>query len=72
VIVMHVVKIVEIIGSSPEGWKEAAEAALKEASKTVKNIKSIHLKKCTAKVKDDKIVEYRAVVKVAFSVEHER
>jgi len=26
----------------------------------------------TAKVKDDKIVEYRAVVKVAFSVEHER
>jgi len=69
---MHVVKIVEIIGSSSEGWKEAAEAALKEASKTVKNIKSIHLKKCTAKVKDNKIVEYRAVVKVAFSVEHER
>lgn len=30
---MHVVKIVEIIGSSPEGWKEAAEAALKELEK---------------------------------------
>ena len=69
---MHVVKIVEIIGSSSEGWKEAAQAALQEASKTVKNIKSIHLKKCTAKVKDKKIVEYRAVVKVACSVEHER
>ena len=31
-------KIVELIGSSPDGWKEAVENAVKEAAKTVKNI----------------------------------
>ena len=47
---------------------EATEDALNEAAKTVKNIKSIHVKRCTAKVENNKIVEYRAVVKVAFVV----
>jgi flavin-binding protein dodecin len=66
---MSVVKIVELIGSSPEGWAEAADNALKETAKTIKNIKSLHVKRCTAKVSDNKIVEYRAVVKIAFIVE---
>jgi len=69
---MHVVKIVELIGSSPQGWQEATQAALNEAAKTVKNIKGIHVKRCTAKVQNNRIVEYRAVVKIAFAVEHER
>lgn len=66
---MPVVKIIELIGSSPKGWEEAVENAVKEASKTVKNIKGVHVKRCTAKVKDNKIVEYRADVKIAFIVE---
>jgi flavin-binding protein dodecin len=66
---MSIVKIVELIGSSPKGWVEAADNALKEAAKTIKNIKSLHVKRCTAKVSDNKIVEYRAVVKIAFIVE---
>ena len=66
---MTVAKIVELIGSSPNGWAEAADNAVKEASKTIKNIKSIHVKRCTAKVENNKIVEYRAVVKIAFKVE---
>ena len=69
---MHVIKIVELIGSSPKGWQEATEAALKEAAKTVKNIKSIHVKRCTAKVENNKITEYRAVIKIAFAVELDR
>ncbi|HEX9261929.1 MAG TPA: dodecin family protein [Candidatus Bathyarchaeia archaeon] len=66
---MTVVKIVELVGSSPDGWKEATDNALKEAAKTIKNIKSIHVKRCTAKVEKNKIVEYRAVVRLAFVVE---
>ena len=66
---MTVAKIVELIGSSPNGWAEAADNAVKEAAKTIKNIKSIHVKRCTAKVENNKIVEYRAVVKIAFKVE---
>jgi flavin-binding protein dodecin len=67
-----VVKIVELVGSSSDGWKEATENALNEAAKTIRNIKSIHLKRCTAKVENNKIVEYRAVVKIAFMVEKQR
>ena len=66
---MPVVKIIELIGSSPKGWSEAAQNAVTEAAKTVKNIKGVHVKRCTAKVKDSKIVEYNADVKIAFIVE---
>ena len=66
---MPVVKIVELIGSSPESWEEAVENAVKEAAKTIKNIRGVHVKRCTARVEDNKIVEYRADVKVAFVVE---
>lgn len=68
---MAVVKIVELIGSSPDGWEEAVGNVLKEATKTIKNIKSLHVKRCTAKVENNKIVEYRAVVRIAFVVERE-
>jgi len=66
---MPVVKILELIGSSPDGWNEAVQNAVTEAAKTVKNIKGVHVKRCTAKVKDNKIVEYNANVKIAFIVE---
>ncbi len=66
---MTVVKIIELIGSSPNGWSEAAQNAVTEAAKTVKNIKGVHVKRCTAKVKNNSIVEYNADVKIAFIVE---
>jgi len=65
---MPVVKILELIGSSPDGWTEATQNAVTKAAKTVKNIKGVHVKRCTAKVEDNKIVEYNADVKIAFIV----
>jgi flavin-binding protein dodecin len=64
-----VVKIIELVGVSSKNWHDAVEDAIKEASKTVKNMKGIHVKRCTGKIKDNKIVEYRANVKIAFLVE---
>lgn len=66
-----VVKVIELIGSSSKGWEDAAARAVKQAAKTVRNIKGIDLTKCTAKVEKDKIVEYRSVVKVAFIVDRD-
>jgi flavin-binding protein dodecin len=66
---MTVVKIIELIGSSPNGWEDAAKNALAQAAKTVKNIKSIYVKTCKAKVENNQIKEYRAVVRIAFVVE---
>ena len=69
---MAVVKIIELIGSSPKSWEEATKNALAEAAITIKNIKSVYVKRCNAKVENNKIVEYRAVVKIAFVVQRER
>ena len=66
---MTVVKIIELIGTSPNSWSEAAQNAVTEAAKTIKNIKGVHVKRCTAKVTNDKIVEYNVNVKIAFTVE---
>ena len=66
---MPIVKIIELIGSSPVGWVEATQNAATEAAKTIRNINGVHVKRCTAKVEDNKIVEYKADVKIAFIVE---
>ena len=66
---MTVVKIIELIGSSPNSWSEAAQNAVTEAAKTVKKIKGVQVRRCTAKVKNNQIVEYNADVKIAFIVE---
>ena len=66
---MTVVKIIELIGSSPKSWEEAAANAVAEAAKTIRNIKGVDVINCTAKVEKNKIVEYRADVKIAFVVE---
>ena len=66
---MTVIKIIELIGNSPNSWSEAAQNAVTEASKTIKNIKGLHIKRCTAKIQNNKIIEYNADVKVSFVVE---
>lgn len=69
---MVVVKVIELIGSSPTDWEDAVKNALAEAAKTVEHIKSIYVKRCNAKVENNKIVEYRAVVKIAFIVDRKK
>ncbi len=66
---MPVIKIVELIGSSEKSWEEAVEEALREATKTVKNIVGLDVLGHKADVRDNKIVKYKAHVKIAFSVE---
>ena len=69
---MVVIKIVEVIGSSPKSWEEATKNALEETADTIRNIKSIDVERFTAKVEKNKIVEYRSVVRIAFAVQREK
>jgi hypothetical protein len=59
----------EAIGTSPKGWHDAVEEAIKEAAKSVKGITGVDVMNKTALVKDNKITEYRTAVKIAFVVE---
>jgi flavin-binding protein dodecin len=42
---------------------------VKEAAKTIRNVTSLHVVQYTAKVKGNKIIEYRALIRIAFTVE---
>ena len=56
---MSTIKVVELMTSSEKSWEDAAQQAVKEASKTIKNIKSVYIKDHSAVVEHNKIVEYR-------------
>jgi len=66
--VMPVAKIIELVGSSPKSFEDAVAQALKEAAKTVKDIRGVEVMGYTAKVDGDRISEFRADVKIAFGV----
>lgn len=64
-----VAKVIELVGSSDKGWSEAADTAVKTASKSIKNITGLEVVSMTAQVKDGAVATYKATVKVAFGVE---
>ena len=66
---MSVLKVIEIMGDSGNGWEEAAQEAVAEAAKSVKNIRSVWIKDHAATVKDGKIKRYRVTCKITFEVE---
>lgn len=65
---MPVLKVIEVLGASGKSWEDAAQNIVDEASKTVKNIRSIYLENLSAKVENGKITEYRIDGKVTFEI----
>jgi dodecin len=61
-----VIKVIEVLAESPKSWEDAANEALKKASKTIKNILSIYVKEFEAKVERNKITQYRINAKISF------
>ncbi|MBO1265331.1 dodecin domain-containing protein [Proteiniclasticum sp. SCR006] len=66
---MSVVKVIEILAESKDGFEAATKVAVKEAAKTVKNIKSVYVKDMQAIVEGEEIVNYRVNVKISFKVD---
>ena len=64
-----IAKVITIIGSSPESFAKAADAAVQEASKTVRGIRGAHVISMSADVENDRISQYRTTVNIAFAVE---
>ena len=66
---MAIHKVIEVISQSDKGWKEAAQAAVTDAGKTVKNIRSIYINQFQATVSKNRIVQYRVNANITFEVE---
>ncbi|APG59571.1 dodecin family protein [Christiangramia salexigens] len=65
---MGVIKVIEVIASSNKSFDEATRNAVKEAAKSVKNIKSVYIKEMKAKVENNDIVSYAVNAKISFMV----
>jgi len=65
---MAIVKVIEVIATSNESFDDAARNAVKEASKTVKNIKSIYIKDMKARVENNDITEFAVIANISFEV----
>ncbi|MDD3852730.1 MAG: dodecin family protein [Syntrophomonadaceae bacterium] len=60
------VKVAELVGESRKGWQDAIENAVTEASRTMRNITGVEVYNWTADCSENKIVEYKANIKIAY------
>jgi dodecin len=65
----EVAKVITVIGSSPESFAKAADAAVQEASKTLRGITGADVVSMSAVVEGDRITVYRTTVNIAFALE---
>ena len=61
-------KVIEVLSNSKKSWEDATNQAIKNASKSVKNIKSAYVQDQSVVVKGNKVSEYRVALKVTFEV----
>ncbi len=66
---MAVLKVIEILSNSDKSWEDATKKAVKHASKSLKNIRSVYVQDQSANVKDGEVTEFRVNLKITFEVE---
>ena len=62
------IKVLEIIGISEVSFDDAVSQAVAKASETSEGITGVEVTAQTARVKDGKVTQYHATVKLAFAV----
>ena len=66
---MSVIRVTELLATSQTSWEDAIKIGLERATQTIRNVRGIDVLGWKAEVKNEKIVEYRVSLKVAFEVE---
>ena len=61
-----VYKIIEIVGSSPKSWEEAAKVAVETASKTLEDLRVAEVVKQDLTLENGKVTAYRVRLNISF------
>jgi hypothetical protein len=61
-----VYKIITLVGTSAESWEKAAAAAVKQAAKTLQDLRIAEVEELDMHIEDGKVIAYRARVKISF------
>jgi flavin-binding protein dodecin len=64
-----VYKIIELVGSSPVSWEEAAKNAIARASESLRDLRIAEVSAMDIHLKDGEIEFYRTKVKLSFKYE---
>jgi flavin-binding protein dodecin len=63
-----VIKVIEVLAESKKSWEDATASAVKAASKSIDNIKSVNITNMSAKVDGNKVIKYRINAKISFLI----
>ena len=63
-----VYKVIELVGSSEKNWETAVQKIVETAGKTLKDLRVCEIIKLDTKISENKIVLYRARVKLSFKL----
>jgi flavin-binding protein dodecin len=66
---MAVIKTIDLVGVSGESWRDAAQQALSDASKTLRGIEGMDVLETSAVVEGSEIKEYHTHVRIKFRIE---
>ena len=64
-----VYRVTEVIGTSPDGWAEAAANAIETAAKSVRDLRIAEVIREDVAIKDGKIESYRVRLAISFKYE---
>jgi flavin-binding protein dodecin len=65
----HIYKILELVGSSPDGVEAAVRNALSRAGKTIRNMRWFEVTETRGHIEDGKIDHWQVTLKVGFTLE---
>lgn len=66
---MAVLKVIEVLSNSEKSWEDATKKAVKHASKSLKNIRSVYVQDQSANITNGEVSEFRVNVKITFEVD---
>lgn len=66
-----VYKMIELVGTSPESWEKAAQAAVALAAKSLEDLRIAEVLQMDMQIENGKVMSYRTKVKLSFKYHHE-
>ena len=64
-----VYRIVDVIGTSPVSWEDAAKRAVQTAAGSLRDLRIAEVTKTDVKIEDGKVVAYRVRLALSFKYE---